>query len=348
MFSRDNFLGLANQIQQRPAFVPDPHPLIKKAFEHTLSRLELDSTRTQTASTHYQTMQSHLESVLSRVRIRQIGSFLKRTKIRPINNSLWLYSEEDWAKKFSPLDIDTIAILGNGNIVPHGGAGTTPRQALESLYQAVKANGRYKVMDISISAPVIKLEYSNEFSLEIVPAYINKTTDFSANRNPVSYLVPDENNLSWKTADYIYDAELISQANSRLGGKLVPCIKLMKGFIRNQGVPMGSFHVEVFCTLTLSEISNSISENPGFWSYPRLFSYLLKALPRFVSVSIELPGSLSGPQQFEQSLIQSIYGLCEVNAKLAEMFDLAGDQSNTLGEWRSFYGYPFPARETIA
>lgn len=348
MFSRDNFLGLSNQIQQRQVFAPDPHPLIKKAFEYTLSRLELDSTRTQTASTHYQTMQGHLESVLSGVRIRQIGSFQKRTKIRPINNSLWLYSEEDWAKKFSPLDIDTIAILGNGNIVPYGGEGTTPQQALESLYQAVKVNGRYKVKDISISSPVIKLEYSNEFSLEIVPAYVNKTSDFAANRNPVSYLVPNENNLNWKTADYIYDAEFISQANLLLGGKLVPCIKLMKGFIRNQGIPMSSFHVEVFCTLTLNEISNTISENPGFWSYPRLFIYLLKALPKFVSVSIELPGSVSGTQQFEQSLIQSIYGLCEVNSKLAEILDFAGDQSNTIEEWRKFYGYPFPTRETVS
>lgn len=347
MFSRNNFLGSDNQVQQRPAFVPDPHPSIKRAFEYTLSRLELDTTRTQTASVHYQTMQSHLESILSGVRLRQIGSFQKRTKIRPINNSIWLYSEDDWAKKFSPLDIDTIAILGNGSI-SYDGEGTTPHQALETLYKTLKVNGRYRIKDISIDSPVIRLEYSDEFSLEIVPAYINKTTDFAANRNPVSYLVPSENYQKWKTADYAYDAEYISQSNSKLGGKLVPCIKLMKGFIRNQGIPMGSFHVEIFCTIALFEISDSISSNPEFWSYPRLFSYLVKTLPRFISVSIELPGSMSGAQQFEQSLIQSIYKLCETNSKLAVMLDLAGDQSKTLEEWRAFYGYPFPASGTVS
>src|SRR5260370_12200907 len=58
---------------------------MKEAFAAALSRIELNPTRVQLASQRYNAIKQVIEQALPGKTVTQIGSFQRRTKIRPLD-----------------------------------------------------------------------------------------------------------------------------------------------------------------------------------------------------------------------------------------------------------------------
>ncbi len=73
--------------------------MLDEAFDELLSRIELNPTRVTLASQRYNAIKAAIENALPDKSVRQIGSFQRKTKIRPLDLS-------------DKLDIDAIVSFG--------------------------------------------------------------------------------------------------------------------------------------------------------------------------------------------------------------------------------------------
>lgn len=60
---------------------------VDEAFREALGRIELNPSRVELASQRYNAVKASIESALPGKTLRQIGSFQRKTKIRPVDLS---------------------------------------------------------------------------------------------------------------------------------------------------------------------------------------------------------------------------------------------------------------------
>src|SRR5712691_4643275 len=115
---------------------------IKEAFAATLSRIELNPTRVQLASQRYNAIKQVIEQALPGKTVTQIGSFQRKTKIRPLDLS-------------DKLDIDLLVKLKTANRYLFGGPWVweTPEATLNKIQKVLIADQTYRIMRPRLDAP---------------------------------------------------------------------------------------------------------------------------------------------------------------------------------------------------
>src|SRR5436189_5807737 len=106
---------------------------ISEAFEELLRRLELDPTRAARASQRYGSVKNLIETSLAGKTVAQVGSFRRKTKIRPNNPN-------------DSLDIDAIVCFGDAHRLVADGTGIPPSTALETVRRALASDRTYRLM----------------------------------------------------------------------------------------------------------------------------------------------------------------------------------------------------------
>lgn len=313
------------------AGLPATHPLlgarstdIEGALKTTLSRIELDQTRVQQASQHYNAIKDWLESKLA-VTVRLVGSFQRQSKVRPIGSD--------------KIDIDALACFGDATyfaVLP--GTGVTSTAALQKVHSAMASNKIYCTKDLVVDSPVVTITYESDFSVEIVPCYRNLIPPH-AGRNPASYLVGTAYG-GWETSDYDYDSAFITQANKDTGGKLVPAIKLLKRFARNNQIALKSFQVEILATLVLVPFIKALQQSGTSVTWSDIIGGFLNLAPLIVGQQLALPGSLSQPMMVENSALVAAH-LTKCGLVWSQIMKLP-DSENKYDLARQLYGEPFP------
>ncbi len=161
---------------------------VNNGFMELIKRIELNDSRIKLASQHYNAVKERIETTLPGKTVSQIGSFQRKTKIRPIKDS-------------DPLDVDLIVCFGDAYRYADLGKGTTPQQALESVRKALVSDGTYKIMAPKSDAPVVVLEYSDGFLVELTPCFRDLTGKYPRQGGPACYIVGTSGG-SWLPADY--------------------------------------------------------------------------------------------------------------------------------------------------
>lgn len=323
---------LGSSLSSRDQFLAPPKAKssVHRAFELCLSRIELDPTRVAEASQHYNAVKNWLEGRMN-VTVRQVGSFQRKTKTRPIVDD----------GQVSPIDIDALVCFGDAtHFASAWGGGTTPESALEQVRRALMLNGTYKLLAPEIDHPVVTLSYANEFFIELVPCYRNRFPPDNTYRDPASYLIANRFG-NWEDADYDFDSQYISQANKKSDGYLVPAIKLLKRFIRNKQIGLKSFQVEILAALILEPFFEIAPQNHPDWQWQDAIWFFLKIAPALLANNPAIPGSKTAHIPVEnlpvvQSILLEYAGIFDDLRKLP-------DGSETLRLYRAAYGAPFPS-----
>jgi hypothetical protein len=306
---------------------------VNSAFDELLKRIELNPTRVQLVASRYKAIKERLESEIHRCEVFQIGSFQRKTKIRPDDEN-------------EGLDIDIGVCLNNFTEYAKDDEGVSPSQALNKVMLALEKDKTYKLMKPEKDVPTVTLEYSDGLRIEIVSCYRSVGRHFHRNSPPYCYIIGKDNN-SWQTADYDYDAQVISGLNQVESVKqaLVPSIKMVKRFLHNYRSPLKSFHVEVLCaTIIPSEIIYWESLNYT-WHYNHVLALFLSKAHELLKGPISLAGSYSVPVDSNINDQQ----MSHLGKILSQLGDRAWtlcklpNSSSTIGQWAEFYGEPFPA-----
>ncbi|MFZ5634694.1 MAG: SMODS domain-containing nucleotidyltransferase [Bacillota bacterium] len=306
---------------------------VNAAFGELLRRIELNPTWVQLASQRYNGVKNQIERALPGKYVKQVGSFQRKTKIRPLDPD-------------DPLDIDAIVCFGSFHHYAPPGQGITPAMALDIVRRALVGNGAYKIMSPLADAPTVVLEYADGFKIELAPCFVDKTGQYEHPGGPDCYIVGTTSD-SWYPADYDYDASVITRLNQSFSvqGAFVPSVKLVKAFIRGQNLGLKSFHSEILCALVIPRAIAYWEAKDLYWGYQYVLAHFLSEVVDFMTGPVSLPGSYSLPVDSGFSKSE----LLERGHYLARLGELAwkicelGDTPEALNLWREFYGEPFPA-----
>ncbi|MBI4236967.1 MAG: hypothetical protein HY696_00940 [Deltaproteobacteria bacterium] len=312
-------------------FTPTKKPL-EEAFSTLLSRLELNPTRVRLASERYDAIKTHLESRLQNVEVKQVGSFRKKTKIRPGDGS-------------DRIDLDVIVCLGNfTGYSDFPGVGVTPNDALRAVQDALKDNAVYRMMRPRIDAPTIALDYNDDFSVELIPCYRDLSGRYPRLLGPACYVVGATGN--WEPADYDYDAEYLTQLNqsSDVDGRLIPAIKITKAFLRNHGISIKSFFIEIVCAQHLPNVLRFAKLFNTDLGYARHLYIVLDKLADNLGKQLSFLESHTPPVESGLNPLEELF----TKGRLKKLAQDARALCNTfystalMERWSDFFGSPFP------
>ena len=314
-----------------------PVSTVREAFAELLRRIELDATRVGVASQRYNAVKKRIESNLPGKQVSQVGSFQRKTKIRPRDEN-------------ANLDIDAVVSFGEARNFAPIGHGTTPQGALQIVRAALVADKTYRLMDPESDAPTVVLEYADGFKIEMIPSFKDLTGTYPRASGPACHLIGDSRG-TWIPADYDYDAQVITGLNqsSAIAATLVPAIKMIKAFLGNLSVGLKSFHVEILCALVLPPVIAEWEARHLNWGYEHLRAHCLKQVRTQLAGPVSLPGSYSPPIDSGLSAVQlrqiglTLEKFGETAWKICDLDDDRHDTASALDLWRDFFGEPFPS-----
>lgn len=298
---------------------------VEDALVTTLSRIELDQTRVQRASQHYGAIKEWVESRLE-VELRQVGSFQRSTKIRPTTGD--------------SIDIDAVVCWGDATYICNSpGQGLTGPDALQQIHNVLIQHPTYGVKNLSIDSPVVTINYASEFSVELIPCFRNRVPPHNSFRNPASYLITNSIG-GWEDADYDYDSEFITSANKNADGKVVPAIKLLKRFLRNNNIELKSFALEILVATLMVPTIVECRKAGVVCKWGDIICVFLNLAPNILTQPLTIPGSQSMPV-----IVPNAHEIARHMSKLGEYcmyLNKLPDSQSKFDSWRQFYGEPFP------
>ena len=179
----------------------------------------------------------------------------------------------------------------------------------------------------------ITMEFS-EFRLDVVPAFSNKGG---------YYQIPDSVRKVWVDTDPFTFAEFITSLNKRLSGCFIPLIKIIKGWNRNEGWPIRSFHLECL-------MYNHFNRYITSYSYPFMIQDFFAALPSYLnSVTYDPVKGDQVDSYLDNSAIKTKRQIAIEKARNAKekSKEAYGDQERyptvAIGEWKKILGEFFPS-----
>lgn len=305
---------------------------VADAFTELLKRIELNPARVALASQRYNAVKETIETALPGKTVCQIGSFQRKTKIRP-------------ADLGDALDIDAVVSFKRFTHYARSGEdGTSPSDALEIVRRALVSNATYRVMTPVKDHPVVTLQYADDMKIELIPAFADATGAHPHPGTSIDCYIIGTSSGNWEPADYDYDAAIISRLNGLTKQRLVPTIKLVKAYFRNIEMPLKSFHAELLvATIVPSIISEWDAKNYSY-GYEFILAQFLRQASRTLTNPVQLSGSYTPPIDSNLSkahlagLGTFLSGRADQAWRLAEL----QNKTQALEGWSDFFGEPFP------
>jgi hypothetical protein len=158
------------------------------------------------------------------------------------------------------------------------------------------------------------------------------------------YTIPDSIRRQWVATNPFTFAEKITQVNNTMGGSFVPLIKMVKGWNREVGSPISSFHLECL----MYERYSSYTQG---YTYPSMLKVFFENLPGYLSQPIYDPVMGDRVDTYlDNNAVKTkrriaIEKAQSAKAAAAEAFE---DQekyhpSVSIGEWKALLGEFFPS-----
>lgn len=154
------------------------------------------------------------------------------------------------------------------------------RKMVEAIKRELSNIPNYSKADIHRNKEAVTLQLSSyEWNFDIVPCFYT---------NSGFFVIPDGNG-SWKGTDPRIDQNRITQANQRVGAKLLPALRLMKYWKKKYwGDEVGSYLFENF----MIDWGNSLIVFPS--TYPQLVKSALDALSSKIMMDYYDPKGFQG------------------------------------------------------
>ena len=179
----------------------------------------------------------------------------------------------------------------------------------------------------------ISMRFS-EFSLDVVPAF---------KKDAGYYRIPDSVRQEWLPTNPFEFAEKITEVNQKMGESFVPLIKMVKGWNREVGWPIRSFHLECI-------MYNRYQTYDKGYTYPSMLKLFFGALPGYLSVACYDPAmgdrvdtylDNNAKKTKRQIAIEKATTAAE---RSKEAFDLQDDGPQAaIEKWKSLMGEFFPS-----
>lgn len=223
---------------------------IKDSFDNYSSRLEITDRQGTKVSNCRTNVVEKLGNVLSLhpdEKSKLIGSYDRNTLTRYLSEG----------------DVDVMVILHHGNNENWDNADGTGK-VLDKFKSILEESYPDTPMHRDENCVTMQL---SEFRLDVVPAF---------KLSSGSYKIPDTVRQRWIETNPFVFANLITKTNKTMGSSFVPLIKMVKGWNRDEGWPIRSFHLECI-------MYNRYRGYIQGYSYDSMLQLFFQDLPSYLS-----------------------------------------------------------------
>jgi hypothetical protein len=207
---------------------------IQQAFLKLKSNLEISSLQSETVSTRQKTVRDVLANGMGVIDDFLTGSYARSTMISPLKDA----------------DIDIFCVLEPRYYQHYNGQNGGPAGLLD-LTKRTLLKTYTRTPDISRNGQAVTVRFE-DFAVDVIPGF---------NRQGGGYLIPNSIKNSWLSTDPKRHVELVSLSNKAHNGDLVPLIKMIKGWNKENGAFFRSFHLEVLALAIMQNVT--ISDFPS-------------------------------------------------------------------------------------
>jgi hypothetical protein len=281
---------------------------IISSFEKLRTNLEITGLQSTTVSTRQESVRSVVSDGLDVITDFLTGSYMRSTMISPLNDA----------------DIDIFFLLDEKYYKEY----PSPSALLDKV-KRVLLNTYTRTPKISRNGQAVTIKFT-DFDVDVVPAFY---------RSGGGFLIPNSYTDNWISTNPKTHVTYVSDANRSSNGMLVPIIKMIKAWNRNNGKPFGSFYLEilavnVFSGITIMDYAYGMKY---FFDLGRLWCQSTLSDPSGYGGSIGYGNSLKPADAL--SRFETAYS----RATKAQEYASNQKIEMAINEWRKIFGDYFPA-----
>ncbi|AIC30006.1 nucleotidyltransferase domain-containing protein (plasmid) [Rhizobium etli bv. mimosae str. IE4771] len=280
---------------------------IRDAFWQFKANLEITSLQETTTSTRQQSVRSAVENDFAVLDSFLTGSYRRNTMIAPL----------------SAADIDVFIVLD-----PKYYAASNQLSLLSAVMRALKREYP-KTPKIKPDGQAVTITFA-DFKVDVVPGFY---------RTDGGFLIPDGNLSRWIATDPKKHVELWSASNKVHSGSLVPLIKMLKCWNRNNGDLFRSFHLEVLVRNVLTGVTISDYPSGARWVFDKMRAQVWTKVADPAGYSDDVAAYL---QKAHADKMIAALDKAFHRAAVAETNAQQGFVKAAIDGWRGIFGDYFP------
>ncbi|MDR3613060.1 MAG: CBASS oligonucleotide cyclase [Candidatus Obscuribacterales bacterium] len=284
---------------------------IIQGFSKLSSNLEITGLQGSTVSTRQTNVRAAVRNDLTTVDDFLTGSYQRNTMIAPLKTA----------------DVDIFVVLGVSYFedFKRNQAGL-----LDKVKRSIKKTYS-QTPEISRNGQAVTICFS-DFTVDVVPAF---------NRSGGGYLIPNSVTSTWIETDPKQHISIWSSANSQHSGNLVPLIKMIKAWNKENGQSLNSFHLECLVLKVLTGVKMG--------SYPQTCLYVFDKMRDLIDLKNSDPAGYGGDvgaylnSSTKRDDVKARLTLAYNRASAAIDYESRGSTYNAYDRWRLVFGDYFPA-----
>ncbi len=288
---------------------------VTRGFEKLKSNLQITEPQLSDVSLRQQGVREALTQVLPVVDGGDFltGSYIRKTMIAPLKDA----------------DIDIFIVLDGSHFDEY-----KPASLLDKVKDILK-QAYTETTSISRDGQAVTISF-HDFKVDVVPAFPRRILFWYD-----GYRIADTISAQWISTNPKKHIEIWSEANKKHNGNLIPFIKMIKCWNRENGSLLHSFHLE--CLIL------KILEGKTISDYPSAVRLIFDKARSTVRYPISDPAgynsnvgaylNIRGKKDEVIRLLELAYG----RAKNAEEWGRKGNIEDAYYYWRKIFGDYFPA-----
>lgn len=271
------------------------------------------------------------EALVSRRRadvVKVLGAKLRLSSDQP-SLVIGSWDRHTLTRYLSEGDVDVMVVLHYGE---NKGWDTAEGTILALDRFKVILQAAYPSATLRRDRNCITMQFS-EFRLDVVPAFRYKTG---------YYTIPDSIRRRWVPTDPIAFADKITAVNTTMDGSFVPLIKMVKGWNRDKGWPIRSFHLECIMHSRYKTYTKD-------YTYPSMLRFFFQDLPGYLAGECKDPVRSDRVDTYLDngaSPSKRQIAISKAKTAAAAAKEAYEDQdkylSVAIGEWKGLLGEFFP------
>lgn len=240
------------------------------------------------------------------------------------------YSRQTLIAPLKEADVDIFFVL-DPKYYHHFNGQNGGQTGLLDLVKRTLLKTYTKTPDISRNGQAVTIRF-DDFVVDVVPGF---------NRKGGGFIIPNSVTQSWISTDPKKHVEIMSSANKLHNTDLIPLIKMIKGWNRNNDKYFSSFHLEVIALEALNNIRIDDFSSGMRYFFDKGRTLVSQQNPDPSGYGGDIGSYINTQEKIQEAVAK--FQLAYDRSVKAENYAASGYIKNAIDMWINIFGDHFPA-----
>jgi hypothetical protein len=287
---------------------------IQQSFLKLKQNLEITDLQEATVSTRQKNVREVMEAGINILDSFLTGSYSRQTLIAPLKEA----------------DIDIFFVLDSKYFYHYDGKNGGQAGLLDWV-KSILLKTYTLTPDISRNGQAVTIRFT-DFVVDVVPGF---------NRQGGGYLIPNSINQNWISTDPKKHVEIMAAANKQHNGDLIPFLKMVKAWNKNNSKYFSSFHLEILALQILNGVTISDFPSGVRYYFDKGRALVTQKNPDPAGYGGDVGSYINTQEKIQEAATK--FQLAYDRAIKAEDFARRGYVRDAVDMWIKIFGDYFPA-----